>query len=95
MTKDELIEKYLQLNEKKKEVEAELAEVKKDLKLEMRMDDLKEYDNETANVYYSEVKRNNLDKKKLVNYITKEELEQCYTESVYDKLDVKRKKDEQ
>ena len=88
---NELINKYLELNKKKKEVEIELNEVKKELKLNMRSDNLTTFNGDRANVFYTEVKRSNLDKEKLKEYIKEEDLKECYKESSYDRLDIKEK----
>jgi signal transduction protein with GAF and PtsI domain len=91
---NKLIEKFLELNEKKKEIENELEEIKKDIKLNMKAEELNLYVSDSATVYYSEVKRSNLDKTKLTSFISNEDLEKCYNETTFDKLEVRRKGNE-
>lgn len=85
------IDEYLKLNDEKKELEERIEELKKEIKLEMKCENLNAYATDTADVFYSEVTRKNLDKNKLTRFIKEEELNECYSESTFDKLEVKRK----
>jgi hypothetical protein len=90
---NEKIEEYLKLNEEKKILEEKIEELKKDIKLDMKCENLNIYSIDTADVFYSEVTRKNLDKNKLTKFIKEEELNECYSESTFDKLEVKRKQE--
>ncbi len=87
------IDEYLKLNDEKKILEEKIEELKKDIKLEMKCESLNVYATNTADVFYSEVTRKNLDKNKLTKFIKEEELNECYSESTFDKLEVKRKQE--
>lgn len=89
-----MVEKYLELNEQKKFLEDECEELKKQIKMEMRCQDLKEFKTDDTEVFYAECTRKTLDKNKLSSFISEEDIEKCYKESSYDRIDIKRKADE-
>lgn len=87
---NELIKKYEELNEKKKIIEQELNDIKNEIKTEMRIND-KDYDViNGVEVSYITVKRKILDKKELKKYIKENDLKECYKETEYKRLTIKK-----
>lgn len=86
---NELINEYLKLNKEKKEIEEKINEIKKEIKLNMRAEELNVYNGDKAEVFYSEVKRTNFDKNKAKEFITEEQFEECLKESTFDRLEIK------
>jgi len=89
---NDLITKHVELKAQMATLKKEFDNVKKELKLEMRAEELTDYQNDTTIVTFKEVVKHILDKEKVQTFMEDEDYQKCFKESTYDMLTVKLKK---
>ena len=74
----ELVERYEELNNQIKKLTDEKEQVKAEIRFNMINLNLEKHKIDNYNIYYQHQSRNSLDKKKLKEYISDEDLNKCY-----------------
>ncbi len=88
MNINESIDKHFVLTEQIKKLKEEDDEIKKDIKLFMRTNGEEKYEGDNGIISYKENTRNTLDKKKVQEFITEEQFNECMKTSTFDVLKI-------
>lgn len=92
---DTLIKKHFELKDRLDLFKRQDDEVKADIKLLMRSEELEKYENTKTLITYSEVSKKILDKKKVQEKLKEEDFEECFKQSTYEMLKFKLKTEEE